>query len=178
MTEPTSNKSGSKLNSGSIEPGQQISVKELSQFLSDFGKSLRRPTKGSALGEALIRFSNTLRRHQDKELDEVLELLGAGETLRKKQRRQNPEHLEGIDLRALGTNEVKDLLSNVDLSKQDLIEVGAMRLGISKSRLERQNKESVLESVASALQNEEAYQIISREAEKEGLRRAKVQRMV
>jgi hypothetical protein len=125
-----------------------------------------------------MRLSSTLRQHQDKELDEVLELLGGGAALRKKQRRQKSKPFEGVDLQALETNQVKELLFNEQMTKQDLIEVGAVRLGISKSRLERQNKQAVLESVTSALRNEEAYHIISKEAEKEGLRRAGVHRLV
>ena len=178
MTEPASKGSESKLTSASTQSGHQLSVRELGQFLSDFGKALQRPTQGSALGEALARLSSSLRQHQDKELDEVLELLGGGATFREKRRRQKPKLLEGVDLQALETSDVKELLFNEHLTKQDLIKVGAIRLGISKSRLTRQNKQSVLEIVTSALENEEAYHIISREAEKEGLRRAGVPRLV
>jgi hypothetical protein len=178
MTEPASNWSKPKPNSVSTQTGGQLSVRGLAQFLNDLGKSLQRPTNGPVLGEALVRLSNTLRQHQDKELDEVLEILAGGTAPQKKPRCQMSKPLEGVDLQALGTNQVEALLSNEKLSKQDLIEVGTMRLGISKSRLARQSKQAVLETVTSALQNEEAYHIISREAGKEGLRRARVQRLV
>lgn len=174
MTELASNKPKPQLTLTTTQPEGQLSVSRLAQFLNDLGKSLQRPTNGPVLGEALVRLSSTLRQHQDKDLDEVLEILAGGTALREKQRRQRSNPFEGVDLQALETNQVKELLLKEGLSKQDLIEVGVMRLGISKSSLVRQNKQAVLESVTSALQNEEAYHIISREAEKEGLRRAGV----
>ena len=84
--------------------------------------------------------------------------------------------LEGVDLAALQINQIKELLFDEQLNRLELIQVGTVRLGISKSLLLRQSKQAVLESVMSAVQNEEVHHIISKEAEKEGLRRAKVQR--
>jgi hypothetical protein len=111
-------------------------------------------------------------------LDDVLELL-AGETgFRKGRRPLKRKPLEGADLEGLQINQIKELLFDGQLSRQELIQVGTIRLGISKSLLQRQSKQAILESVTNALQNEEAHHIISKEAEREGLRRAKVQRLV
>lgn len=178
MTDPAFNESENELISASPQTGDQLSVRQLAQFLNDLGRSLQWPTNGPVLGEALVRLSKTLRQHQNKELEEVLVILARGTSSQKRQSRRKPRPLEGVDLEALETNQVKDLLSNELLSKQDLIEVGAIRLGISKPFLVRQNKQAVLETVTSALQNEEAYHIISKEAEKEGLRRAQVQKLI
>lgn len=149
-------------------------VNGLARFLNELGKSLQLSTNGPLLGEALVRLASALGQHQDKELDEVLEIVAGGTAHLKRQRRQRDNPFEGVDLQGLEINQVKELLQDEHLTKQDLIEVGVMRLGISRSRLERQNKQAVLESVTSALQNEEAYHIISKEAEKEGFRRAAV----
>lgn len=177
MTEPVGNLPTSSLTSPSPLTAGQISVREFAQFLNDLGKSLKKPAIGPALGEALVHLSDALRQHQDKELDEVLETIAKGKSLPKKQRRQRAKPLDGVDLQALEANQLRELLSNERLSKQDMIEVGNMRLGIPKSRLARLNKQAVLETVSSALQNEEAYHIISKEAEKEGLRRAQFERL-
>ena len=174
MTEPALNEPKSKLTPTSHQLEGQLSVSRLAQFLNDLGKSLQLPTNGPLLGEALVRLASTLGQHQDKELDEVLEILARGTAPQKRHRRQRSNPFEGVDLQGLDINQVKELLLNEHLSKRDLIEVGVTRLGISKSQLERQNKQAVLESITSALQKEAAYHIISKEAEKEGLRRAAV----
>ena len=178
MSKPAPQRSSPDLTSESTESRDQVTVRGLAQFLNDLGKSLQGPTNGPVLGEALVRLSRTLRKHQDKELDEVLGLLGGGTAFRNRQRPLKLKPLEGVDLEALETNEVRELLFDEQLSRQELIQVGTVRLGISKSLLQRQSKQAVLESVTSAVQNEEVHHIISREAEKEGLRRAKVQRRV
>lgn len=178
MTKSVGNMPNPPLASPSPRTEGQLSVREFAQFLNDLGKSLRKPPIGPALGEALVHLSGALRQHQDKELGEVLEILATGKTLPKKQRRQKDKPLDGVDLQALEGNQIRELLSNERLSKQDMIEVGVKSLGIPKSRLARQNKQSVLETVISALQNEEAYHVIAKEAEKEGLRRAQVERFV
>lgn len=178
MSNPASNGSVPDQTFGSPDSEDQLTVRGLAQFLNDLGKSLQRPTNGPVLGEALVRLSRTLRKHQDKELDDVLELL-AGETgFRKGRRPLKRKPLEGADLEGLQINQIKELLFDGQLSRQELIQVGTIRLGISKSLLQRQSKQAILESVTNALQNEEAHHIISKEAEREGLRRAKVQRLV
>ena len=178
MTAPKFKRSEPALTAERLQTGSRLSVRGLAQFLHDLGKSLQEPSNGPVLGEALIQLSSTLRQHQDKELEQVLGLL-AGETpFPKKRSRQRSNALEGVDLHALEANQVKDLLFDERLTKQDVIEVGTIRFGISKSRLTRQSKQAALETVTSALQNEEAYQIISTEAEREGLRRARVPKLV
>ena len=175
MNKAAAKRSPPDQSSESIDSGDQLTVRGLAQFLNDLGKSLQGPTKGPVLGEALLRLSRTLRKHQDKELDDVLGLLGGETAIQKRQHPVKSNLIEEVDLEALETNQVKELLFDGQLSKQELIQVGTVRLGISKSHLQRQSKRAVLESVMSAVLNEEAHHIISMEAEKEGLRRAKVQ---
>ena len=173
-----SNKSKPEPSLASTPSSGQLSVKAVAQFLNDLGKSLQRPANGPLLGDALVRLSTTLRKHQDKEFDEVLELLGGMTARKRRQHSRKLKPLEGVDLQALDTNQVKELLFDEHLSKQDLIEVGTVRLGFSRSRLVRQNKQGVVESVTTALLNEEAFDIISKEAEKEGIRRAGVKKLL
>lgn len=151
-----------------------LSVKELSRFLKDLGKSLQRAGDSPALGEALVQLSEALGRHPHKELSGVLESLAQGVPLPERRVAQSSKVLAGIDLRALDTAEVKTLLEQEPLSKQDLVQVGATRFGLGKARLERQSRQSILDAIASALNGEESYRVIGAEARKEGLRRAKV----
>ena len=178
MSKPASTTSPPDQTSEGTASGDQLTIRELAKFLNALGTSLQGPANGPVLGEALVRLSRTLRRHQDKQLDDVLGLLGGGTASQKRPRFLKSKPLEGVDLEALQINQIKELLIDEQLSRQELIQVGTVRLGISKSLLLRQSKQAVLESVTSAVQNEEAHNIISREAEKEGLRRAKVQRRV
>ena len=178
MSRPASNLSPPDQTSEGTELGDQLTVRELAKFLNTLGRSLQGPKNGPVLGEVLVRLSRTLRKHQDKELDDVFGLLGGGTNLQNRQRPPKPKPLEGVDLDALQLNQIKELLLDEQLSRQELIQVGTARLGLSKSLLQRQSKRAVWESVTSAVQNEEVHLIISREAEKEGLRRAKVQRQV
>ena len=178
MSRPALNPSPPNQTPEGTELGDQLTIRELARFLNALGKSLQGPKNGPVLGEALVRLSRTLRKHQDKELDDVLGLLGGGTTFQNRQRPSKSKPLEGVDLEALQLNQIKELLMDEQLGRQELIQVGTVRLGLSKSLLQRQSKQAVLELVTSAVQNEEVHHIISREAEKEGLRRAKVQRQV
>ena len=150
-----------------------LSVVELSRFLRDLGKSLKRPENGPALGEALVRLSEALKQHSGEDLEGVLASLSTCESLQEKRSERLSTYLGDLDLQLLGTSQVKELLQNGQLSKQDLVQVGSMRFGIPKRRLERQSRRAIWDSLSSALHSEESYQVIGNEAMLEGLRRAK-----
>ena len=158
--------------------GDQITVRELARFLNALGKSLQAPANGPLLGESLVRLSKALRNHQDRELDYVLGLLAGDTGSRGRQSQLKSKPLEGLDLTSIQINQLRDLIFDEELTRQELIQLGIARLGISRSLLARQSKQAILEMVMGAVQNEEVHHIISKEAEREGLRRGKVQRRV
>ena len=178
MIESSPESSGHSSESNRILPENTLSVKELAQFLNDLGESLLRPTNGPLLGKALVQLSISLQKHHSKELDELLEFLNSARTSKKRQIRPKAELLKGINLQALDTDQVQELLLDERLSKLDLVDLGELRFGVSRSNLLRQNKQEVLESLHSALLNEQAYHIISCAAEKEGIRRARSEGLV
>ena len=56
------------------------------------------------------------------------------------------------------------LLTHSNLSKADLVQLGAVRFGISTARLHRMNLAEIVDAIESALRNEESLDVISRQA--------------
>lgn len=85
--------------------------------------------------------------------------------------KQSPS-LDLSRLKALELEEVKKILSDPDMKKSDLMELGAERFAISRSRMMRLNTEQVLDAIRSAVRHEESLSIISREAQRGGSERS------
>ena len=64
---------------------------------------------------------------------------------------------------SLSLEEIEQILNN-PIDKQQLINIGHNRFGISKSKLTNSSKSNALEHVLSALENERAYYIIKEQA--------------
>ncbi|MFH1560049.1 MAG: hypothetical protein ABID84_01370 [Chloroflexota bacterium] len=151
-----------------------LSVKDLSDALQDFARVYRNPRTGNPkLADALNKLSRVLQRYSSHNVDEVL----AGLTVvsRHKPGKKNVQvsHLRGIDLASIDLTKAKELLHTQELTKMDLIRIAYERFGMPKSRLERQNRAAVLDAIDAALRNEEALDIISEEARREGSRRSR-----
>ena len=149
-----------------------ILIKDLVGFLRDFSVALKsRQTGNPAMSIALSELSKALQPHSDRYLQDVLsefKTLCASD-LPKKSRAST--RLLDIDWTSLSLDDVENLLTENELPKKDLIDLGHIRFGISRSKLERQSKTMTLESIRTAAENEKTLHIIGEEAARSGLRR-------
>ena len=144
---------------------RELSVSEVSRFLKRLATFYRDPRTGNpAIGEALAELASALGRRSGMKFSEAVADLSAPP-------KQSPsldmERLEGLEL-----EEVKKILSDPDMKKADLIELGAERFAIPRSGLKRLNTEQVLDAIKSAVRHEESLSIISRQAQRGGSERS------
>ncbi|MDE2779058.1 MAG: hypothetical protein OXI91_05205 [Chloroflexota bacterium] len=76
------------------------------------------------------------------------------------------------ELETIGWTEVEEFLSAESSTKRQVVELGFRRFAISRSSLERLNKQDAVATVRAALENEKSLDVISREAVRTGKARA------
>lgn len=93
------------------------------------------------------------------------------ETTSKKPKPVFPKELDD-ELGTIGWSEVEKILSNASSTKRQVVELGFRRFAISRSSLDRLNKQDAVATVHAALENEKSLDVISREAVRTGKARA------
>ena len=147
------------------EQSRELSVSEVSRFLKRLAKFYHDPRTGNpALSEALAEFASALGRGRKggMKFSEAVAELSAP-----------PKRSPSLDLsrlKGLELEEVKKILYP-DIKKSDLIELGVERFAISRSRMMHLTTEQVLDTIKSAVRNEESLSSISREAQRSGSQR-------
>ena len=144
---------------------RELSVNEVSRFLKRLATFYRDPRTGNpGLSEALAELASALGRRSGMRFSEAVAELNPPP-------KQSPS-LDLSRLKCLELEEVKKMLSNPDIKKSDLMELGVERFAISRSRMMRLNTEQVLETIRSAVRHEESLSSISREAQRSGSQRS------
>lgn len=143
---------------------RELSVSEVSRFLKRLAKFYHDPITGNpALSEALAELASALgRRKGGMKFSEAVAELNAP-----------PKRSSSLDLsrlKGLELEEVKKILSP-DIKKSDLIKLGVERFTISRSKMMHLTTEQVLDTIKSAVRNEESLSSISREARRSGSQR-------
>ena len=141
--------------------GRELSVSEVARFLKRLSSFYRDPKTGNpALSDALIELSLALGQSHDLTLTEAV---GNSEHFSTPRRSLDSDRLKDVK-----HEEVKEILSDKATTKADLVDLGAERFAISRSRLKRLKKDQAFEAIWSALRNEESLGIISQEARRGG----------
>lgn len=144
---------------------RELSVSEVSRFLKRLATFYRDPRTGNpALSEALAELASALGRRSGMKFSEAVAELSAP-----------PKRSPSLDisrLKDLELEEVKKILSDPDMKRSDLMELGAERFAIARSRMMRLNTEQVLDAIKSAVSHEESLSIIYREAQRSGSQRS------
>ena len=147
------------------EQNRELSVGEVARFLKRLSSFYRDPKTGNpALSDALAELALALGRRRDLTLTEAVADLDVSSKRR--------PSLDASRLKVLKLEEVKEILSDKAITKADLIDLGAERFAISRSRLMRLNKSQASEAIWSALRHEESLGIISQEAQRGGKERS------
>lgn len=150
---------------------RKLTSLELSEVIRDVARLYDKPGVGSPeVSNALLRLSKVFRRYSRYDLDHLLDALGPvradGSRAKKPPRKPDPS-LSSLDL-----NEVPIKIREAR-SKEDLVDLANLRFGISRSRLVKERKEDIIQAINRATQNEETHGILTKEASREGGRRAK-----
>ena len=86
-------------------------------------------------------------------------------------RETSPKKIKAIlpsNLESLPPQEVEKILDDENYTKEQVINLGAQRFGISSAKLTRLGKKKVLESIRAALNHEKSLEVISKEAQRGG----------
>ena len=158
---------------------EPLLVSDLARFLSGLAKLQEDDKAGNReLGEGLQELVRALRPYAGCPVMELTEAMkGASASPEDSQyglRITKPVFSPEFDaaLESIGWNDVESFLENADPTKRQIAELGFRRFGISRSSLERLNKQDALESVRAALENERTLDVISREAVRAGQARS------
>ena len=163
-------------------PGIQqepLLVSDVARFLSGLAKLQdERKTGNPELGEGLRELARVLRPFADcpvLKLKEAIQNRSAtydNAPARPKKSRVAFSLEFDSQLDTIGWSEVEGALNNSTSTKGQIVELGFRRFGISRSSLERLNKQDAMDAVRAALENEKSLDVISREAAKAGKARA------
>lgn len=156
------------------ESASTVSVRDLANVLRDLAKLYSQPRTGNPkVNKALKHLGNVLLRYADRELSEVLDRLTLATVSQAKLVKAKTSRLGDVDLRSLNLKGVRELINNTSLTKADLTEVAIQRFGIARSSLFRKSKGEVVRALIAALENAEAFDIISEEARRAGSNRTR-----
>ena len=152
---------------------ESLTVREVLQYMSSLARLHADSRTGNLLlKEALRDLVNALgpyARFQVSELKYILhETKRRREVIRGKDRTNLslPSQPEG-----LSHENVEEILRDEGYTKLQLIELGALRFGISRSRLMRIARKDVIATIRAAVDHERSLGVISQEARRDGAKR-------
>ncbi|MBA7560530.1 hypothetical protein ES708_02156 [subsurface metagenome] len=149
-------------------------IKDIVRYLLSLAALNRDPRTGNAdLSESFRELANALRPHSHRSIREISDVIGEGVSrTRKPTTPRAAKATLPVDLRALSSQGVDEILKNRNYTKLQLVELGIQRFGISKSRLMQLTKDEVCESIRAALNHERSLGVISQEARRGGDQRS------
>lgn len=149
-------------------------IRDIVKYLSGLAKLNEDPHIGNPeLSLGLKELAITLRPYSRRQLEDIADILGLNlPSNDAKSRSTESKNSLPSDLESLNANLVEEIIFNEDFQKSQLIELGVKRFGISKSKLDRLNRDAVVESIRSALNHEKSIGVISQEAKRSGEKRS------
>ena len=116
-----------------------------------------------------------LRPYSDLTVREFMEILSNRKMLMKHTFSISIEKVKKIELpmnlQLISHSEVKEILANDNYTKSQLVELGHIRFGISRSKLRTQNRECLTDDIRASLNNERALDVIGSAARRAGRNR-------
>lgn len=111
----------------------------------------------------LKQFTSILETYKSYSTEEFLTILRSLKAS-KIPNKKNKKILDNIDIQKLSFFDLRKLLENPAISKEELLELGEKKLGISKGANKRLNKEQLKELIESAIKNVETLDVIKHKA--------------
>ncbi|WP_404380489.1 hypothetical protein [Caenispirillum salinarum] len=145
-----------------LQAEEKLEAAELGRFLKKVAAAHKDPKLGnralyrslSDLAEALIKSGHVDPAHAIKGV-----------------RERNFPAPAPSDYTKLSRNAVHDLIRQGQPLKKELVELGAQRFGIARSRLARLPREEIIQAISSAADHEESLEVLSEEAKRSGAQR-------
>lgn len=139
-------------------------IDDLIQYLSQLA-SLNGDyrTGNQELSKSLRQLAKALLPYSDRTISEFVDHIKGMPGRRQASSRLDKTALPR-SLESVSQQEIEEILGNDNYTKSQIIEVGIRRFGIPRSRLERSNKQDVLNLIYAALNHEKSLDVISKEA--------------
>ena len=145
----------------------QLYVLDIVQYLSELAKLHRKGKTGNIkLSDGLLSLADALRPYSGCSISELANSF-------KSERIYNTQTTWGenspelpSELEKASHADIEKILADDNSTKQQVVELGVRRFGISKSKLNRLRKKDVQESVRASLEHEKTLDVISEEARK------------
>ena len=149
-------------------PEERLLIDDLIRYLSRLAALNKEDRTGNPeLSDGLGQVARALRPHAALSIAEFADLVrglsARPETSPRKEKVALPPNLE-----SLAQPDVEEILDDDRFTKSRIIEVGAERFGIPKSKLARSCKQDAVESVRAALDHERSLDFIAAEAKRSG----------
>ena len=151
-----------------------LTVKELMRFLSALASLNGDVRTGNRnLSQALQTLIVALEPHAGRPVSDLVATFQT-EVSPSRRRRSRGKSKATLppNLETISRENLEQLLCDEKLKKQQLIEVGFRRFGISKSRLSRIRRNEVLDVIRAALDHERSLNAITHEARRGGIKRS------
>lgn len=143
---------------------QQISKSDLANFLKRLAALYKSPTTGNpALSVALEELA-TMVSSQRPSITKAANDSG--------QKLQSKLPLDITEIKAFDSKAIYEFIKDEKKTKNELIELAAVRFSIPRSQLKRSKTSEVRETIKSACLHEDSIRIIAEDARSEGLQRS------
>ena len=151
-------------------PSEELRVIDVVRYLSALARLHSNEKIGNgALSQGLRDVSKALRPYGKYRTSELIDLAKKESGRKPTRRGQNAnESRLPDDLSAMSQTEVEQILEDLSYTKIELMEIGAHRFGISRSKLARSPKREAIDTIRAALAHEKSLDLISREATRSG----------
>ena len=156
----------------SSEEESSLTIRDLIQYLSRLANLHSNERTGNQeLSNGLRKLARALRPYANQPVLDLNKILAEGrlsssQTFLVKTKVSLPPNLESISCK-----DAEEILDDNSFSKSQLVDLGASRFSISRSKLVRLSRHEVLESIRAALDHERSLEVISQEARRIGARR-------
>ena len=144
----------------------ELRVVDMIEYLSGLAKLQKEEKTGNIeLSRGLQYLAHALRAYAHcriSELGSTLEGTTSSSNLKPISSRNKPELPSQLE--SIGQEDIERILDDKSYTKQQIVELGVRRFGISRSKLERLRKKDAVESVRAALGHEKSLDVISKVA--------------
>lgn len=156
---------------------RELLVEDIRRHLSNMASLLRHERTGNPVFSKELRaLAEALKPHRTITVRDLsLLIANAGRerfSPKTTERRSRPRKELPKDLKSLGSDEVSLILDDHEYLKTQIVDLGEMRFGIPRGKLNRMPKESAVASIRAALDHERSLIALDRQAKIAGSRRA------
>ena len=153
----------------------QLLVADMVQYLLSLAKLYEKDRTGnSKLSKGLRSVVHALRPYADCLVLELTDAIkkNASSADRRKTASTKAKSQLLPELESIGQEDIEKTLNDESYTKQQIVELGVRRFGISRSKLERLRKKDARDSVHAALEHEKSLDVIALEARRGGKARS------